>query len=410
MTIAVMYKYDNKAVFINDFRVTTADLSGIRQVDAMNKFRRINNNMAIFLAGNVDHWKIAIEAIENIRDDITINNALDPDGPLKTALQSCIESIPYHSNQIIGAIVVLVDPNTKRNITFQIRGETGRGCNVFEVPNNSCLVIGSGSNIPDIQNRLQKLAVNLTRKNKYNLLELANILRGELKLIFKKCGPSSFRKLGISPVFAISLLESCAFQMCGEEIKGSFHSSTNEKSREHHYTYKMEEGSPILYDYITNKKVTIKDIFDFSSEDPSNIFDPEELTIGFDPTVANNGDKNMFIINQWVHRSMKDLELLHEGADSLSDLFSLDRAIYKVEIFKYNEKVLCNPNYRKLADGLLEDIPLSEAEKYNNIGYHNLILNEDTNENIFVNLINQNLYNHQWLRNQIENYVEFYKD
>ncbi|WP_062231938.1 hypothetical protein [Fictibacillus sp. FJAT-27399] len=410
MTIAVMYKLDNKAVFINDFRVTNSGLSGIQQVDAMNKFRKINNNMAIFLAGNVNHWKMALEAIENIKEDITIDNVLDSEGPLKIALQSCLEIIPGQSNQILGAIGVLVEPNTKKNITFQIRGEAGLGCNVYEVPNNTCLVIGSGSSIPDIQNRIQRVAVNLTKDNKYNLFELANSLRAELKLIFKLCGASSFRKLGVSPVFAISILESSAFQMCGEEIKGSFYSSTNEMSREHHYTYNMEDGSPILFDHISKKKVQIKDIYDYSPATPSNLFDPENLTIGFDPTVAFNGDNNMYIINQWVHRSMKDLDLMYKGVNSLSDLFSIDRVVYRVENFRYNGEILCNPNYIKLAEDFLEDIPLSEAEKYNNIGYHNLILKKDTKEENFGNLIKLNVYNHQWLRNQIENYFELFKD
>ncbi|WP_214858506.1 hypothetical protein [Exiguobacterium sp. s191] len=50
MTIALIYKFNDKAVIINDFRVTYSNTDTTHQVDAMNKFKKINENMAFFFS------------------------------------------------------------------------------------------------------------------------------------------------------------------------------------------------------------------------------------------------------------------------------------------------------------------------------------------------------------------------
>ncbi|AVD54551.1 hypothetical protein CKF96_03325 (plasmid) [Priestia filamentosa] len=371
----------------------------------MNKFRQINNNMGIFLAGNVEYWKIALKAIEDIQDKITVDNILDIEGPLKTSLQECLERIPSRPNQIIGAIGCLVNPSTKQNVVFQIKGKPGFGCNIEEILDDSCVVIGSGSVIPDIRTLMYDRAVNLINNTKHNLTlkDIANGMRDELKMIFKKCGSSSFRKLGISPIFSISLLESSSFYMYGEEIKGEFYSSTSEKSRKYHYIFEKQDGVPILYNLKSKKKIPIKDIYDFSPESPSNIFDPEGLTEGFDPSDCVGKNNDMYVINQWVHMSMNSL------FNKAHNLYSVDRIIYKIKHFTYKNQVLCNPNYEKLAEAYIEDIPESEAVRYNNIGNHHLIFRNTVEEKQFEELVKVKISNPQWLREMINNYDDLYR-
>jgi hypothetical protein len=410
MTIALVYKYNNKAIFINDFRVTTSNKDGNKQWDGMNKFRQVNDNMGIFLAGNVEHWKKALKAIENIQDEITIDNILNPEGPLKTSLQACLEKIPSQSSQIIGAIGCLVNPSTKQNVVFKIKGEPGLGCNIEEVPDESCIIIGSGNHIPNIQTLMHEKATNLTKNNKLNLTlkDIADGMRSELKRIFKKCGSSSFEKLGISPIFSISLLESSSFYMCGEEIKGSFYSSTSETDRNFHYKFEKQDGVPILFDFTSKKEIHIKDIYDFSPESPSNIFDPEGLTECFDPSDYTGQNNDMYIINQWVHISMDSLPNYNKSTKE-SNLFTVDRTIYKVKHFIYKNQILCNPIYEKLAEQSIENISELEEEKYNNIGDHHLILKDTVEEKQFEELVKVKISDHLWLAKQVYNYHDLYR-
>ncbi|PES95293.1 hypothetical protein CN510_16145 [Priestia megaterium] len=410
MTIALVYKYDDKAIFINDFRVTTPGKDGNKQLDALNKFRQVNDNIGMFLAGNVEYWKLALNAIGNNKDQITIDNILNIEGPLKTSLQACLERIPCQSNEIIGAIGCLVDPDTKKNVVFKIKGKPGFGCIIEEVPDDSCIVIGSGSSIPGIQTMMYDKGANLVKNNKLNLslMEIATGMRNELKMIFKQCGSSSFRKLGISPIFSISLLESSSFYMCGEEIKGSFHSSTSEKSRSFHYIFEKQDGVPILFDFDSKKKIPIKDIYDFSPESPSNIFDPERLTEGFDPSDCIGQSNDMYIINQWVDVSMNSL-IDYNKLNKVDNLYFVDRTIYKVKHFIYKGQILCNPTYEVLAQEYIEDITELEAAKYNNVGKHHLILKGAFEEKVFEKLVKLNISNHQWLRELVCNYDDLYR-
>ena len=407
MTIALIYKFDDKSVIINDFRVTFSNVSGTSQVDAINKFKKINDKMALFLAGNVEHWKEALTNLESVQEEITINNIFDSDGPLKVSLQSSLESISSENHSIMGAIGFFVNPSTNRNVTFGIKGQAGQGCNIYEVLNDTCLVIGSGSCIPDIQDSILQVASRFVTRNGCELIDVANFLRNELKLIFKNCGASSFEKLGISPIFAISTIESSTFKMIGEEIKGSFHSATNMEDIQYHYKYEMEDGSPVLFDYMSEIKIRIEDIYNYVTSTTSNIFDPEKLSSGFDPTSAYIEDRNMYIINQWVRGSINDLD---ENLDYTSTSQSIERIVYKIEKFIYNENILCKPKYIKLAERCLEDINLTESQKYNNTGFYNLILKSEVNEQEFEELISQNIYDHRWLEDKISNYSELYND
>ncbi|WP_214858505.1 hypothetical protein [Exiguobacterium sp. s191] len=364
-----------------------------------------------FLAGDVGYWKTVLSRLDSVKEKITIDNIFEQDGPLKSILQSSIESIKSDNNPIIGAIGVFVDPDTNKNVTFQIKGKIGYGCNIDRILNDTCLAIGSGSQIPNIEMNVLNNASKYESTLKGDLYEIGKAVRQDLKGIFKRCGASSFEKLGISPVFAISTVEFSSFKMIGEEIKGSFYSSTNDKNIDYHYKYEMEEGVPTLFDCNSKVKIRIEDINNYEPSIKSILFDPEKLSDGFDPTEVYQPNTNiMYIVNQWKHGSMQDLQNMSEGEPYICKSECVERAFYRIEKFEYNGKVLCDPNYVKIGEAILDNISFPESQKFNNVGFYSLLLNNSIEEQQFESLIKYNIFEHSWIKDKISNYYGLYKD
>jgi hypothetical protein len=397
MTIVAVYKFDNKAVIINDFRVTYS-LQGSRiQLDSMNKFKEIDGRMMLFLAGSVEHWKIAIKAIEDIIKEIKIDNIFDGESPLTEALRTYLLNSTYNpqgGNQI-GAIGVLLDVSSGRNELFKIHGIVGKGCIVSPIPNQTCVAIGSGAAIPDVETRLQNTIRNFINRNQnVNLNDIGTVMRTKLFDIFKRCGASSFQKLGVSPIFALSLIADASFRMNGDEIKGEYYASTSEPSREYHYSFTREKGIPTLFDHLTGQSVRIKDINQFSISSTENIFDPENLIKGFDATIIPPENGKYYKINQWI--------------TTIDDsIFEVHRAVYETTSFKYKGQVLCNPSWTKITDKIQFGLNHKEVSRYSNPGDHSIQLKVGVQE-IFQLEVTNNLFNHNWWDNHVMNYKELY--
>ena len=83
MTIIAAYRFhDDRVIFVSDFRLT----EGKRQADVAMKFYPIDERIGLFLSGDVELWKNTIDNQRGMFSQITTDNVLDEDGPLRQGL------------------------------------------------------------------------------------------------------------------------------------------------------------------------------------------------------------------------------------------------------------------------------------------------------------------------------------
>jgi hypothetical protein len=386
MTILVSYKQQDKVVFVSDFRVS---FRGANQVDAMSKFLYFDNRLAFFTAGSVRLWHAVIQVIPTVLSQVDFQNVCEEQGPLFCALRNMAEQTPSLTTDqgIFGGFGIYVDPATNRNVVFQIEGRAGLGLRIFNVP-DGITVIGSGSFIPEIDHVLQLKMEEFVASNGFFIKPTADKLRSEIKRIIVKCGSSSFEKLGISSIFNIAGLIGSAFQMFGEELKGARFVSGG-SSQKYHFLFERRNGAIVLRDKLTKVQVLVHDILTFPYTGSVGVeFDPEGLTQMFDPSSYISGN-NIYFISQWV-----------EGAN-------MERIVYKTDSFCYNQKVLANPNYIKIAQS--NGRARTKGRKRHKNIYRNGLIVSPINQVYFEQTIKENIMDDIWLSTYIENANELFE-
>lgn len=274
MTIAAVYRKDDRAIFISDFRVTktTSDNQKVPK-DISFKFTQLDDRIGLFLAGDVNEWKDAISKIEIIKDKITFNNIDDEEeNPLREelisfALQEC--------KRRLSSIGFIINDNKKENKVFKIEVFPGKGCIITPII-NGVTVIGSGGNLPNIENRMKIVLKKAVSLFKDNLHGLGHCMRNEIKSTLSEIGSEAFQTYGISTIMSISILEKGSFYISGEDIEGK--NINKDKSRSLNYSFKKGEGdSIILKDIIKEKIQKLEDINSLKAGASGGIFDPEML-------------------------------------------------------------------------------------------------------------------------------------
>lgn len=380
MTILAAYKRSNKTVFVSDFRVS---FDGENQVDTMSKFLPFDNRLGFFTSGSVRLWKSVVETINTVIPQVDIQNVCDENGPLFRSLRKMTEETPFMEEDpgYFGGFGFYINSETKQHILFQIEGQAGHGIRIFKQP-EGISVVGSGTCIPRIEDTLEQEMDRYVSEKGFYIKDAAEKLRSDLKGILIRCGSSSFKKLGISPIFNISGIIDSSFEMFGEEIKGGRYVDGG-TSKEYHFSFERLNGKMILCDRCTNKQHPVHDITTFPYGESEEVeFDPEGLTKDFDPSCFVSGD-NIYFINQWVF----DKEM--------------DRVIYKTTPFIYKQRVLADPNYIHLAKGI-RTLWDSEIKIYKNIRRYGLIIPQEKQKE-FEHNVQSNLFDEEWLSKNIKN-------
>ncbi|WP_025683013.1 hypothetical protein [Paenibacillus maysiensis] len=206
----------------------------------MSKFIYLKDKqLGFFKAGGVKLWEDAVPFIESVLHEITIENVALQEGPLQLALQRYTEAIAVERGKPkpqYGGIGVMIDENKGINTVFKLDGKASEGLRVAAL-NDGIVVIGSGKQIPKIEEHLGNLLDKHIAEHSFNLPEVVSVLKRGILEQISRCGASAYQKLGISPVIATSQLEKKHFTMPGFEIKGSTF-STNAPRRDYHYSYK----------------------------------------------------------------------------------------------------------------------------------------------------------------------------
>ncbi|SEU26320.1 hypothetical protein [Paenibacillus sp. NFR01] len=384
MTILAVYRWGDKAVFASDFRVS---FRAGNQVDVMSKFMRFGDRLGIFIAGDVSLWRGAVPIIEGVRDRLTLENAVQDDGPLKLALQRYTESLNTANHPSYGGIGVMVDAEGQRNAVFSINGQAGYGVSISSIE-DGCTVMGSGQAVPMIQEhlRLQLEAITSRLDDPYDVE--AFLSRETLNWI-SRCGASAFRKLGITPALATSRVEQGSFNMTGVEVNGSVISVDDGSSTHYHYTFERIEDQIMLLDHRKQRSFMVNEIVDFSVRTDDELFDPEGLSEGFDPTpYAVEG--SVFFMNQRVTGSR------------------VTRQLFRTATFEYRNQTLCHPGYELLAGQVLTELDVHEREAYQPTREIGLVIPPEK-VGSFVAGVGHQIQNHEWMAEHIANYHEIYR-
>ncbi|GAB6989888.1 hypothetical protein [Paenibacillus pini] len=398
MTIALVYRDGPEAFFIQDFRITHDP--GDKQIDAMMKYKEFGERLGIFFAGDVTTFKRLIPYIQSIEHDITMENIIDPEGPLAREIERYMmnnpDNLTLDRSRNVELIGFIIDEMTEANECFYVEGTLGLGSRTTQVPQRSAFVIGSGKHIPDISRRLTNIATQVILKG-YPITDALDIAKNSLKDIIARCGSSVYRKLGISPVFAGSVMNKSHFLMIGEQITGNHYTSDfdpygSTPPMTFDYSFSRVNGQIMLTDHISGKEISLDEVESYIERPDSELFDPEQLTQLFDPSEHSNSNGVVYIINQWV----------------IGD-YSISRTIDKTYVIKGKEKKdLCNPDYQRLADGSKTNKTLVETTRYIRSGKHFLIVPTHLQVNFERNIC-KDLFNHRWFNKHVANYNDLYR-
>ncbi|HZK54938.1 MAG TPA: hypothetical protein VFC84_12185 [Desulfosporosinus sp.] len=360
MTIVATYRLDDRAIYLNDFRVTIKNPD--RQLDASFKFQDSDKRMGLFLAGDVYMWKALLPVVEKIINNVTINNVLKVDGPFREALQMKCEECPSDRYGRSGALGFLIDDVNKQNVQFRIDVVPGRGCMIEPIPVDTCVVIGSGNSIPNIESDIKESVKRDINSYGEDLYKLGNSMRDEVLQKLHLCGPTSFSKLGISPCMAISTLAGSHFMVRGEVLKGHVVS----EQRSYFYNFSFERNSAgkiVLEDHLTTKTQIINDIGKMDQSLNGDIFDPKKLTEGDDPSQLFPSEDVVYLFEQWIAGNGE-----------------IWRSIDAITFLKFKDKRICNPDRRRIVGVLDEGLSAEELEHYTGLQKHYFTINREVTD------------------------------
>ncbi len=389
MTIIATYRFQDKAVFISDFRVTTRPISGSKvQADLSMKFVPIDRKIGMFLAGDVDFWKLAIAEVIKQSSDINIDNILDTLGPFNLLLNDVAIKYGRRAGQS-SAIGFIVDETRHENVQFNIEIVHGNGAILTQTPNNQVTIMGSGKDVPNIKQALEHFfSDNLSRYNN-DLYKIAFYFRDEVKKLLQRCGSSAYEKLGISPYMAKASLVQDSFCLHGEEMSGGHYSDRN--SYDFKYSLvKEDDGCIILFDHSNNERLEVIEIMGNTPSMEAIIFDPERATTrGEDPSQLFPGRDYIYLFHQWV--------------------IPEDQTVYRSlkKIIFATDKRLCVPSDPIIGVLHLED--KKEIQRYLDCRDQYFELDPGKAALFDLCISSENLFDHELLATYITNYSTFWK-
>lgn len=384
MTIIATYRIDDQAIFNSDFRLTTRDKNNQkRQLDLSMKFIDIDKKIGLFLAGDVQYWKVTIPKISEIINLVTVGNILDTEGVFKQIIDS---SAFKHTGGRSSAIGFMIDDITKKNIQFKIEINPGIGSLLDEIPTNKFIIIGSGANIPKLTTRVEKRLTSDLELFGKDLYQLGASMRDEIKQALKNSGSQSYEKLGISPFMAISTLSGSHFMIRGEEIKGDYFSDRGSYS--FNYSFEAENNQILLKNYYNDTIQEVKGLSDMTPDLNGDIFDPEYLSKKQDPSSLFPKNNYVYLFHQWVVFEMK----------------TVYRSIRRIDFV--GNKRLCVMQEPIIS--ILYDVEDGEIVKYPDCRDQYISINEEKDKLFNSELKSERLFDHVWLENFMEEYHNFY--
>lgn len=383
MTIAAVYRIDDRAIFISDFRNT----HNKNQTDVSLKFINIGEKMGLFLSGDALFWQRIIPLLEQCITSVTIDNVISNEGILYETISNAF----WHQQPVIKtrAIGFVIDDSNKTNILFYIDLVPGIGVQILPIGENSCCVIGSGSLIPHIEDRLSKRVNNDIKtfgNDNLNLYRLADGMRREVQNALVAIGSSSFKKLGISPYMALHSLAGSHFIIRGEEIEGETFSQYEHIS--YHYSFFNDKNEIILVDHINNKRLVVNNIINLQDALAGDQFDPEHITDGLN-IEQNFKDKDfVYVFHQWV--SQEDNQII------------VYRSIRRIDFVELTKEIRIEVSTDPVVN--LEKFPIEHHYLFPDCRDQFFFVKNDEDDIFMAELDKNKLFNNNWLSSYIDNY------
>lgn len=398
MTIASVYRFQNKAMFVHDLRLT---LDKNTQIDAIDKFYSLGECIGLFLAGSNEKWsKALLKLEENLENEDFFqrfqkgaNLKIDD---IKEYFLRAIESTEDNKCNRAGALGFIVDSENKTNHVFKIDGYFGKGCLIEEIEHNNLEVIGSGSFIPKIKDHLQALCEGFSKNDSLNITNAVKLFSTEIKNILDRSGASSFEKLGISPIFISSILVDDSFMLQGGKVQGRNFSSV----RDFTYGFEIKKNCTnelVVKDFSNESEITIKNIHSkndtFGNE--NELLDPEGLTQSYEPIYAY---EKFSPESSYIYTIAQiPIEPLVNGEEK----YSISRTVKKFPVYEYNSKFIISPlEEEKIAEN---EIEVSEEDfwQFRDISNERIVLKEKIDDQLFEQNIKDYLFNKDWLDERI---------
>ncbi|WP_164684961.1 hypothetical protein [Brevibacillus reuszeri] len=388
LTIVAAYKQGNSVSIVSDFRVSVRE----NQADSILKYFQFGDRMGFFMAGSVKAWESIAQTIHSIADQITLENVISIDGPLYLSLRTLMETSYYNPDDGIPRIAGIgVYWHPTQPVYFELRGEMGSGI-ILSPMTDGITVIGNGSVIPGIHDLLARAVHRcILFEPEHHPLDVAEVIRKNLRGIMNRCGSSSYQKLGISPVFCIAWMNETGFCMEGEEFMS--HSSTNEQGR-YHYSFERVNGHVVLDNHQTQETVPLVDILTYSdSEKATEKFDPENRTTGFDAPAYISDNNAIYIL-----------------LESLSDSM-IRRTVFRTYAHRLvNGSVLADPRYERICEVVRRDPANHVLESFRNaprFGNYGLIVPYNKQASFEAGIAIMAM-DHTWMSEHVENYADMY--
>ncbi|PGN29278.1 hypothetical protein [Bacillus thuringiensis] len=390
MTIISMYRIDDRAIFLSDFRTS----SNGNQTDVALKFINIGEHIGLFFSGDARFWERCITPLQEVGGFVTLNNVLEMEEPFCREIREIFwEQQPSIRSRAIGFVI---DNETQVNVLFSIDALPGTGVRIEPIGENSCLVIGSGSLIDSLESRISQRINYEIEENGVDLYHLANSMRKEVQSALNSYGTSSYRKLGISPYMALHSLAGSHFMIRGEQIEGEVFKGKDK----FHYSYSFEKdeetGETVLLDTVNEKRIVISNIMNLENVLEGVPFDPQGLTNGFDPEEAFPDNEFVYLFHQWVVTDDVFLgPLVYRSITKIS--FVVLEENTNLRVCQYSASII------KVVDGPLEDIDF-----YPDCRDQYFTVSNSIDEEFVRGLNEENLFNHEWLSSFIDDYYSVF--
>lgn len=214
MTLIATCRSDQKAIYIHDFRVTTANV----QSDAIVKWLLIDERIGLLVAGLVGYWTDVKNRVEPIAGSINYDNALDIGGPLHIALVDAALNQHCSPDKRSGALGFIIDIDNGRNRQFAIEAIPGNGAIIRDLSQSDVAILGSGSSVPDIEERLRNayIGCRTVLGEGADLYEIGGGVRSGIHAAFQQVGPTAYEQYGVSPMMGLGILDGVHFRIPGE--------------------------------------------------------------------------------------------------------------------------------------------------------------------------------------------------
>lgn len=305
------------------------------------------------------------------------------------------------------SIGFILDESTNSNEIFLLEGISGTDTlRISQVPHGKCTIIGDGQKVP----RLSEILTMTGRRSssykklpgrrrsifsrQYNFEQetTAESLERSLRTTLQNCGSNVYRRLGISPYFAVSLIGHAAFVMPGKRVEEKTYTTDFvgiEPVLPSFSEYSIERDklskAMVLIDHKTEQRVVVDEIECYRERENNIIFDPLNDTGQFDPSTYTSVTGFLYIMNQWVEDDFIDRSIV--------------KCILLSDGFYY-------PDYIQLATGVLEPIPKDQRGRYLRSGKHALYISQ-LFEAEFEQSVGEHLFDHAWLEQYVQNYLDF---